>query len=547
MKKAILGLCAVGALTTPAVQAESALFPAISLVTGILNVGVFPQSDNYTTDDDIIIMADDGVELAANVFVPTFTSGPMPAVVFINSWAMNEYEYLTEAARFAEEGYVVLSYSTRGFGQSGGLIDTAGPLDMADLSNVLDYLIANFNVDPQRIGTAGISYGSGISMLGAAYDSRVKAVAAMSTWGSLREALYAQETPRKVWGELLTLSSQITGRPDPIIQQTWEDVQERRNLDAVYAWTDQRSPINFVDQINANGTAVYISQNWGDNLFQVNSVLEMFTALDVPKHIDLQPGTHAGAEIGGLLGDGDTHVLNNMHRWFAEHLKGDADAMEGQLPVGMKVKFQDGYQQYSDYPVAEASTQTFYLKPRTLFSNGALDDSPFQSWTSKDNTINSLVDTVATTAIPLASQMFEQMKLPVIASIPLISRVNGITFIGDRLSNTMAIRGKPELSIMVQPKASTVQLVAYLYDMDALGTGKLITHAPVTLHDVTPGDTLRVNLPLTATAYDIPAGHKLVLAIDTQDLLYAKPDGGAYNVDFEFRNKQQSTLKIPAL
>ena len=49
---------------------------------------------------------------------------------------------------------MVLSYSTRGFGTSGGLIDTAGPLDMADLSNVIDYLIANFDVDPNAIGTA---------------------------------------------------------------------------------------------------------------------------------------------------------------------------------------------------------------------------------------------------------------------------------------------------------------------------------------------------------------------------------------------------------
>lgn len=545
MKKAIIGLCAVSALSAPLAQADSALLPALTLVGGLLNVGVFPQSDLYTTNDDITITADDGVELAANVFVPN-AAGLKPAVIFVNSWALNEYEYLTEAARFAEEGYVVLSYSTRGFGTSGGQIDTAGPLDMADFSNVIDYLLANYDVDPQRIGAAGISYGSGISLLGAAHDSRIRAVAAMSTWGSLRESLYGQETPRLVWGELLTLSSQLTGNPDPIIQQTWNDVLNHRNLDAVYAWTDVRSPINYVDQINSNGTAVYISQNWGDNLFQVNNVLDLFSALDVPKHIDLQAGTHAGAEIGGLLGDGNTHVLNNMHRWFAQYLQDDAGAMEGQLPVNMKVKFTSGYQQYSQYPLAEAHNETLYLKPRTLFSDGKLSDSPYQSWTSADNNINSLFDTVAGTQIPLMSQILEQLDVPVTTSIPLIARPNGITFIGNKLSNTLAIRGKPELSLYIQPKDSTVELVAYLYDMDALGIGKLITHAPVTLHDVEVGKKVRVNLPLVATAYDIPAGHKLVLAMDTQDLLYAKPDG-VYAVDFEFSNSQQSTLKIPAL
>ena len=136
---------------------------------------------------------------------------------------------------------MVLSYSTRGFGTSGGLIDTAGPLDMADLSNVIDYLIANFDVDPNAIGTAGISYGSGISLLGAAHDPRIRAVVAMSTWGSLTEALYGQETPRLIWGELLTLSSGLTGNPDPIIRDTWNKVLNREDMESVYAWTGMPS------------------------------------------------------------------------------------------------------------------------------------------------------------------------------------------------------------------------------------------------------------------------------------------------------------------
>ena len=110
MKKAILAVTAISALCASALlpanaqAADSPLFPAISLIAGFLNQGIFPESDLYTTDDDIIINATDGVELAANVFVPTTGSGPYPAVIFINSWAANEYQYLTEAARFAETG-----------------------------------------------------------------------------------------------------------------------------------------------------------------------------------------------------------------------------------------------------------------------------------------------------------------------------------------------------------------------------------------------------------------------------------------------------------
>ncbi|WP_286718033.1 alpha/beta fold hydrolase [Thalassolituus sp. UBA2009] len=547
MKRAILLLLAAALLPITPAHAESALTPALTLVAGLLNKGVFPQSDAYTSDDDIVISADDGVELAANIFVPTQVPGLKPAVIFINSWALNEYEYLTEAARFAEEGFIVLSYSTRGFGTSGGLIDTAGPLDMADLSRVIDYLIANYEVDPQRIGAAGISYGSGISLLGAAHDSRIRAVAALSTWGSLSEALYGNETPRLVWGELLTLSSGLLGRPDPIIKATWDDVLARRNIDAIYDWTDVRSPLNYVDQINSNGTAVYISQNWGDNLFQVNSVLDLFSQLNGAKHIDLQAGTHAGPEIVGMIGGGNTHVLNNMHRWFAQYLQGKDNAMEDQQPVNMKVKFSSGYEQHSEYPLNNTRTVQWYLQPRTAFKSGQLSDSPYQGWFAADNRINSLFDTLATTQIPLLSQMFEQANLRVTAPIGLIDRSFGITFIGERLSAPLKIRGKAEMSLMIQPKHEKAQLVAYLYDMDALGIGTLITHAPMTLHEAEAGKKIRVDFALTATAYDVPAGHKLVLAIDTEDLLYAQPTLYPYSLDFEFSRQQQSVMKVPVL
>src|SRR5690606_9256025 len=299
---------------------SSAFFPALSLVGGILNQPLFPKSDAYTTNDDVVIYGSDGVNLEANIFVPTAGKGPFPAVIFVNSWCLNEYEYLTVAARLAKHGYVVLSYSSRGWGESGGLVDTAGPKDMDDFSQVVDWLITNAPVDPERIGAAGISYGAGISLLGAAHDPRVKAVAAMSGWGSLVEALYAQQTPRLLWGEILTLTGELLGRPSPEIGELWENVRTHSNVESTIAWASIRSPLTYVDQLNANGTAVYQTNSYGDNLFQPNSPLELHRRLTGPKHFDLQAGTHASAEIGGMLGDLNTHIWNNVERWFDSHL-----------------------------------------------------------------------------------------------------------------------------------------------------------------------------------------------------------------------------------
>ena len=62
------------------------------------------------------------------------TPGPHPALVFISSWGLNDAEYLVQARALAQAGYVVLSYTARGFWGSGGQIDTAGPPDIADTS-----------------------------------------------------------------------------------------------------------------------------------------------------------------------------------------------------------------------------------------------------------------------------------------------------------------------------------------------------------------------------------------------------------------------------
>merc|ERR1711916_236222 len=135
--------------------------------------------------------------------------------------------------------------------------------------------------------------------------------------------------------------------------------------------------------------------------------------------------------------------------------------------------------------------------------------------------------------IPLASQLFEQLNVPVVAPVLLANGFNGITYVSGSLSDALKIRGKPEMGVTIEPKQDVVQLVAYLYDMDLLGVGTLITHTPVTLHDVEPNAPLQVNLDLTATAYDVPAGHRVVLVLDTQDLLYAAPTDDKFYVDVE--------------
>ena len=137
--------------------------------------------------------------------------------------------------------------------------------------------------------------------------------------------------------------------------------------------------------------------------------------------------------------------------------------------------------------------------------------------------------------------------MPVTAPMTLLLRNHSVAFDTGRLSNGLKIRGIPQLNVTVEPRHSNLQLVAYLYDVNALGIGTLITHAPVTLPQTTAGKTEQISLDLVAVSYDIKPGNRLMLVVDTQDLLYAKPAKSYFAVDFQFGSNLTSTLSVPVL
>jgi ABC-2 type transport system ATP-binding protein len=153
----------------------------------------------------------DAVELDTTVYVPSSATAddPAPAVVLAHGFGGSKASVADDARDLAGRGYVVLTYSARGFGDSTGQIGLDDPrYEVADLSTMLDLLADRDDVeldapgDP-RVGVAGASYGGALALLGAAYDDRVDAIAPQITWNSLTTALFPSqagavdgETPR---------------------------------------------------------------------------------------------------------------------------------------------------------------------------------------------------------------------------------------------------------------------------------------------------------------------------------------------------------------
>ncbi len=178
--------------------------------------GLTPEDWAYKIADGVtskeVTYYSDGVGCYARIFYPKgfSASGKTPGVVLGQGWAGTHFSIEKYGARFAELGLVALVIDYRGWGSSDSFISQAQPtvttadpsqaLDgrrftrtkmdvvltrtrllpmkmVEDYRNAISYLQGEPGVDPDRIGVWGSSFAGGHSIMTAALDARVKAVA----------------------------------------------------------------------------------------------------------------------------------------------------------------------------------------------------------------------------------------------------------------------------------------------------------------------------------------------------------------------------------
>ncbi|MFD5721073.1 alpha/beta fold hydrolase [Streptomyces sp. NPDC127036] len=475
------------------------------------------------------IVGDGGTPLKANVVTPAGADGTRayPLVVLPTSWGLPQVEYLAQAQKLANSGYVVVGYNVRGFWQSGGQIEVAGPPDTADASKVIDWALANTPADPGKIGMAGVSYGAGISLLAAAHDRRVKAVAALSGWADLIDSIYSNRTQHAQATAVLDGAGLLAGRPGPELQQVFSDFfsSNLSKEQSLIDWGRKRSPATYVDQLNKNGAAVFLANAWGDTVFSPNQYARFYEELTGPKRLEFRPGDHATAELTGLFGL-PNDVWTDTGRWFDHYLKGEDNGVDREQPVRLKSRSTGGYEGYPDWKSVGATTRKIALGGTT--------------------TIRTNVDSGADGGVVFLSSILDQVtRTPPMASIPLLPRTWAAVWQSGKYTSGQQVRGTARVHTTVTATKESGTLVAYLYDVGPLGLGRLVSNAPYTFHGRTPGKPFGVDLELFSTAYDVPAGHRLALVVDTVDPLYIEHNPSGAQLTFSSPEHDPSYVTVP--
>lgn len=122
-------------------------------------------------------------------------SAPAPAVLLAHGFGGTADSVAAQARALAGRGYVVATWTARGFGRSGGRIHLNSPeFEVADAARVLDAVARRPEVRKEApgdpvVGVTGESYGGALALLLAGTDPRIDAVAPVIMWNDLERAL----------------------------------------------------------------------------------------------------------------------------------------------------------------------------------------------------------------------------------------------------------------------------------------------------------------------------------------------------------------------
>lgn len=135
--------------------------------------------------EDIVISNADGMDLHG-WFVPSENGA---VIIMQHGYKSTRKELLNEAEMMHRHGYGVLITSVRAHDHSDGELITLGAYEMADMEAWYQYLLTRSDVDHDKIGILGNSYGGMLAIQYAAQNENIKAVVANCAFSSMSDTV----------------------------------------------------------------------------------------------------------------------------------------------------------------------------------------------------------------------------------------------------------------------------------------------------------------------------------------------------------------------
>ncbi|WP_424016530.1 CocE/NonD family hydrolase [Halorientalis pallida] len=291
------------------------------------------QSGSGVTSKDYTIESWDGTPLATTLFTPA-ERGPSPAVLMTHGWGSSRGAAEGKARMYAENGYTVLTYDSRGFGDSSGTVGLDGPKEIKDGQHLIDWLarrdeVALEDTGNPRIGMDGRSYAGGIQLNLAFADDRLDAIVPRITWSDLVYSLAPNGVVKTAWiaallglGEVATwdFDPNSNVRPDAF---DWYAEALKTNEQPPSAVRDgkKRSVVHNAETFD---TPTLMLNAWNDTLFnplEATRVDRILQGKGVESRLAFYTGGH-GIEMATVPESSRTRMDGMAVDWLDRHVRG---------------------------------------------------------------------------------------------------------------------------------------------------------------------------------------------------------------------------------
>ncbi|HEX6076595.1 MAG TPA: alpha/beta fold hydrolase [Micromonosporaceae bacterium] len=487
--------------------------------------------------------------LDTTLYLPETASraNPAPAVLVAHGFGGSKESVADTAGELAGQGYVVLTWSARGFGRSTGLIHLNHPdYEIADARRLVDWLAQHPHVardaagDP-KVAVTGASYGGALALSLAGRDPRIDAVVPQVTWHDLANAFLPESTGagpeqgvfKRMWAGLffttasgfplgLGFGSASTapealpaasgnpacGRFAPDVCQAYlETGTTGRPGKGTVALLRASSPAGVLERITAPTLLV---QGLADSLFPLSEADANARGItNAPVRVAWFSGGHDGQPSAA----DEDRVKYLSLRWLNHYLRGIGDPPGASFTysraTGVDVNTYGlattGF--VADrYPGLDGDSRTaVHVRGRPQRVANPPDGTPAAISTLPG--LGGFSSVVSGTSLDLPGQHAR--------------------FLSEPLPERVDVVGAPRLSVRAAAPDGEAVLFVKLYDLDRSGKLTLpnglvapvrLTNLPANIADAKP---VPVTLPTVVHRFE--AGHRLLVVVATSDQAYATP------------------------
>ncbi len=572
---------------------------SFSLVLGIALSGQAVLATPAAAADDIEIETmtvsadgDQEIDLDTSLYLPgEIQNTAAPAVILGHGFGGSKDSVAPEAQALAESGYVVLTYSARGHGASGGQIGLNDPdFEIADLAVMIDLLanrreVATDSAGDPVVGVAGASYGGALALLGAAYDDRIDAIVPQITWNSLTRALFPDQVGspeagafagapapgddgvfKKLWaGLFFSSSSGLSGSGGRNGNSGADGADEapptlpagtdlscgrfRAEICAAYQEAavsgrltpemtellDRVSPAGVLDRIDAPTMLV---QGLADTLFPLSEA-------DANARGIAENGTPVkvvwfrGGHDGGTNSADVTRLRGLTRAWFDHYLKGTGPDPGTTFEFPEPNALAAGLTASGGAGGADERTSTLPAYPGLVTADGAtpeaetsdmpLSGPPAQPVVNPAGGLPAAISTIPGLSAGLSS-LGGALGAGALLDIPGQSAF----FATEPRESPIDIVGSVQTEVLVTAPTGTAVLFAKLYDTTQDGLPTLLGGvAPLRLSGLAtdPRQAEPVDITLPTLVHRLEVGHSLLLVLSSTDQGYSSPvDPAVYGI-----------------